>query len=303
MSAVEIPPSLTRLLTRQDNVVATWQLTVPLRRAAARAARRGEWRRLTKKTYLAAPAPPTPRQRAWAAALHGGSQARICGRNALVLLGWADELRAPFDVVVPHSVQPASGPEWLRIHRVSLALTGPAATPPHTWAHVAAARAAAWARTDREATLIVISALQQRLIEPRRLLQTVELLPRLPRRRLVAELVREFNGGAHSLNELDFAALCHRYDVPPPRRQAKRYDSAGQLRAIDVEFVTVSGKILRLEIEGIQHLNPDNYFADITRHNQLQIADPAVGLRVLSWTLSHEPAPFMTQLRAWVLEL
>ena len=85
MSAVEIPPSLTRLLTRQDNVVATCQLTVPLRRAAARAARRGEWRRLTKKTYLAAPAPPTPRQRAWAAALHGGSQARICGRNALVL--------------------------------------------------------------------------------------------------------------------------------------------------------------------------------------------------------------------------
>jgi hypothetical protein len=232
MSAMEIPPSLTRLLTRQDNVVATWQLTVPLRGAATRAARRGDWRRLTKKTYLAAPAPPTPGQRAWAAA-----------------------------------------------------------------------RAAAWARTDREATLIVISALQQRLIEPRRLLQTVELLPRLPRRRLVAELVREFNGGAHSLNELDFAAMCHRYDVPPPRRQAKRYDSAGQLRAIDVEFVTVSGKILRLEIEGIQHLNPDNYFADITRHNQLQIADPAVGLRVLSWTLSHEPAPFMTQLRAWVLEL
>lgn len=303
MSAVEIPRSVTELLVSQDNVVATWQLPIRLRRAAARAVRRGEWRRLTKKTYLAAATPPTQRQRAWAAALHCGPHARICGRNALVLLGWNGELDAPYDVVVPNTVQPAAGPQWLRIHRVSLAVTGPAAPPPHTSAHVATARAAAWARTDREAGHIVLSALQQRITEPQRLLQTVEQLPRLPRRRLIARLVKEFDGGAHSLNELDFGALCRRYNVPHPQRQTKRFDSAGQLRAIDVEFVTPSGRVLRLEIEGIQHLNPDNYVADITRHNRLQIADPAVGLRVFSLTLSDEPAPFMTELRGWVLEL
>jgi acyl transferase domain-containing protein len=300
---VEIPPFLTQLLARQENVVAMWQLPTPLRRAAARAVRRGHWRRLTKKTFLAAPTPPTQRQRAWAAALHGGSQARICGRNALVLLGWKDQLGTPYDIVVPHQVQPAPPPEWLRVHRVSLAVTGPAATPPHTSAHLATARAAAWASTDREATLIVISVLQQRLTEPGRLLNQLEKMPRLPRGQLIAEMVKEFSHGAHSLNELDFAALCQRYEVPLPQRQTKRLDSAGKLRAIDVEFVTPSGKVLRLEIEGIQHLNPDNYLADVTRHNRLQIADPAVGLRVLSWTLAHEPGPFMTELRGWVLEL
>ncbi len=235
--------------------------------------------------------------------LHGGSQARLCGRNALVLIGWEDELSAPYDIVVPHRVQPATPPGWLRVHRVSSAVTGPAANPPHTWAHLAIARGAAWARTDREAMLIVISSLQRRLTAPRRLLQTLEQMPRLPRRRLVADLVKEFIGGAQSLNELDFAALCRRYDVPPPRRQTRRYDSAGQPRAIDVEFVTPSGRVLRLEIEGIQHLNPANYVADTKRHNRLQIAQPAVGLRVPSWTLTHDPGPFMRELRSWVLEL
>jgi len=38
------------------------------------------------------------------------------------------------------------------------------------------------------------------------------------------------------------------------------------LRDIDVEFRTPSGRLLRLEIEGIQHLDPSNYLSDITRH-------------------------------------
>ena len=86
----------------------------------------------------------------------------------------------------------------------------------------------------------------------------------------------------------------------PPHRQTRRLDAKGKLRAIDVEFVTPSGRVLRLEIE--DHLEPQNYLADIDRHNQLQISDPAVGLRLSSWTLKHEAAPFMRKLRGWVLE-
>jgi hypothetical protein len=123
------------------------------------------------------------------------------------------------------------------------------------------------------------------------------------RRGLIAEVSAEYKDGVYSLNELDFTALCRRFKVPTPQRQTRRLDSAGVLRAIDVEFRTPSGKVLRLEIEGIQHLNPANYVDDITRHNRLQMADPAVGLRVAAWILQHEPAPFMQELRGWVLEL
>ena len=75
-----------------------------------------------------------------------------------------------------------------------------------------------------------------------------------------------------------------------------------RIQDVRVAVLTPSGRVLRLEIEGIQHLDPANYFADITRHNRLQMADPAVGLRVSSWTLKHEAAPFMRELRGWVLE-
>ncbi len=300
---MEIPEVLRDLLAQQDNVVAMWQLPVPLRRAATRAVKRREWRRLTKRTFLAAPCSPTERQRVWAAVLHGGESARLSGRNALVLHGWNGELTAPYDVAIPHDVQPVSGPEWMRIHRVAVPLTGPAAKPARTSAHLATAHAAAWARTDREAALMVISALQQRLTTPHRLRQALARLPRLPRRPIISELIAEFSGGAHSLNELDFAAMCRRHDVPEPRRQVKRFEGDGRLRAIDVEFLTPSGRVLRLEIEGVQHLDPANYFDDINRHNRLQMSNPAVGLRVSSWTLRHEAKPFMEELRGWVLEL
>ncbi len=257
---------------------------------------------MTSKTYVASPSRPSATQRAWAALLHCGPSARLSGRNALVLHGWDEVLAAPFDVAVPHRVQPAPGPTWLRIHRLSSEPTGPAALPARTSAHLATAHAAAWARTEREAAFIVISVLQQRLTTPDRLVRTLALMLRLPRRRLIAELAAEFLDGSHSLNELDFAALCRRHKVPRPHRQTRRFDTTGQLRAIDVEFRTPSDRLLRLEIEGIQHLDPRNYLADITRHNRLQIADPAVGLRVSSWTLKHEPAPFMRELRGWVLD-
>ncbi len=298
---MELPQEVRDYLAEQDNVVAMWQMTVPARRAAARAVRRKQWRRITKKTFLASACEPT--QRAWAAVLHCGSSALLAGRNALVLHGWKNELGAPYDVVVPHCVQKVPGPSWLRIHRVTVPLSGPAAKPARTCPHLATAHAASWARTDREASLIVISAFQQRITAAPQLLTVVKQLPRLPRRHLIADLVAEYLDGAHSLNELDFTALCRRFDVPLPSKQTKRFDSKGRLRAIDVEFVTPSGRVLRLEIEGIQHLEPDNYLDDITRHNRLQIADPAVGLRVSSWTLRHEPAPFMTELRGWVLEV
>lgn len=302
MWLVQIPDTVRSLLAQQDNVVATWQLPQSARRAAKRASKRGDWQSLTARTYLAAPSQASASQRAWAAALHCGLSARLSARNALTLHGWDEELGAPFHVAVPHCVQPRPGPEWLKIHRLSLEPTGPAAQPPRTSANLATAHAAAWARTDREAAFVVISVLQQRLTAPVRLVETLTHMPRLPRRALIAELAAEFKGGSHSLNELDFAALCRRYKVPSPQRQTRRIDSSGQLRAIDVEFQTTSGRVLRLEIEGVQHLDPLNYFDDINRHNRLQIAGPAVGLRVSSWTIKYEPAQFMKELRGWVLD-
>jgi hypothetical protein len=185
---------------------------------------------------------------------------------------------------------------------VSRLLVGPEAMPRRTSPHVAAAHAAAWARTDREARFIFISALQQRLISTVRLIDTLQTLLKLHRRRLVTDLVREYADGSHSLNELDFGALCRRFSVPAPIRQTRVYDINGVLRSIDVEFRTASGRKLRVEIEGLHHLDPAQYFADVDRHNDIALADPATSLRITTWHLRYEPATFMTGLRRAVVE-
>lgn len=126
---MEVPPPLRDLLARQDNVVATWQMPVGLRRNAARAARLGLWTRLSRHTLLASPAPASIGQQGWAAVLHFGRHARLSGRAALVLHGWNADFNLPFDVAVPHTVQTRAGPPWTRVHRLSVALTGPTARP------------------------------------------------------------------------------------------------------------------------------------------------------------------------------
>lgn len=300
-----MPPRLSQplrdLLPHQDNVVALWQLPTSERRAARRAAELRQWRPLSRQVFLAAPTDPTANQLMWAAVLHCGPQARLAGRTALILHGWRGELRAPHDVIVARSVRPRPAPGLVRVRRV-VGHTGTAALPARTGVHLATLHTAAWARSDREAMYAIISALQQRLTSPARLLDTLEPLPKLHRRQLIRGVIADFADGAQSLNELDFAGLCRRFGVPPPLRQRRVLDSRGRLRAIDAYFRTASGATIRVEIEGLHHLDPDQYFADITRHNELAFASPATSLRITTWHLRHEPAPFMRDLRRAVLE-
>lgn len=123
------------------------------------------------------------------------------------------------------------------------------------------AHAAAWARTDREAAFVVISALQQRLAEAGRLIAVAQGNRSLHRRRLIIRCAREYSDGIQSLNELDFARICRRYGLPEPMRQTIRYDKAGKCRWIDVEFTTEVGRTVLVEVEGLHHLDPDTWVA------------------------------------------
>ena len=179
-------------------------------------------------------------------------------------------------------------------------MTGPAALPLRTSPHVATLHAAAWATSDRQAMFTVVSVLQQRLTSPERLKSTLSSMPRLRRHQLIGEMACEYAAGAQSLNELDFAALCRRHFVPEPIQQTKVHDAHGKLRAIDARFRTASGREIRVEIEGLHHLDPDQYFADVDRHNDLAFSDPATSLRITTWHLRHDPVPFMTGL-GWAI--
>jgi len=107
----------------------------------------------------------------------------------------------------------------------------------------------------------------------------------------------EYRDGIQSLNELDFDVLCTRYGLPAPTRQVPVRDKRGKCRSIDVEF-RVGTSVLRVEVEGVGHLDPDEWLADIDRHNDIVLADHSTYLRVASITIRTQPDPFMRRLVA-----
>lgn len=58
----------------------------------------------------------------------------------------------------------------------------------------------------RQAALVVVSAVQQRITTPSRLGEELALVRRHPRRSWLGEIIRDVADGAHALGELDFAA-------------------------------------------------------------------------------------------------
>lgn len=287
---------LEQVLVCQHNVVGRWQMTRPQSRAAIRAVHNGEWQAPTTQVFVVGTAELSNEQRCWVALLHGGPGARLAGRTALTLHGWNQPLGIPIDVAIPVSVTRSKTPAWIRLHRIQ-EIVGPAAQPARVDVHRSVIQAASWARSDREAMFIVVSALQQRLVAADKIRQQ---LPRTcARRMLICDVTQEFCAGITSVNEHDFAALCRNWHLPEPVRQIRVYDGAGVLRAIDAEFRLPDGQVRRVEIEGMHHFEPSSVSADIDRHNELIVQGHAY-LRVLSFTIKYEPERLRPILTRWV---
>jgi hypothetical protein len=125
--------------------------------------------------------------------------------------------------------------------------------------------AASWAITDAAARTILAAGVQQRLVRATDMLRIVNAVPNLPRRKLIRVTLRDVGGGAHSLPELDFADLCRDFNLPLPSRQAVRLDSKGRRRWLDV-FWDEFGLVV--EIDGLFHMEADQWWSDMWRGNE-----------------------------------
>src|SRR4029453_12744412 len=70
---------------------------------------------------------------------------------------------------------------------------------------------------------------QQRLASGAQLVQAARLVSGRRPRPFVKMLVADIADGAHSLGELDFAAMCRRRGLPEPTRQAGRRGQLGRV--------------------------------------------------------------------------
>ncbi len=271
---------LTALIDAQHGVIARWQARRHLSEKAIRhRVETGRWRRVHRAVFRTYGGAVTLAQRHWIAVLaatpgpsiRDGTAACLGGISALLvhgLHGVATD-RVHLVVAAPRQVVP---PRGVVVHRIRLADQDrhPASHPPTTMLGRAVIDAAAWARSDDEARLVIAASFQQRLVTGAEIRDVLARMPTTRRRRLVIATVEDAAGGSHSLGELDLVKICRTAGLPLPTRQVRFRDSAGRLRYLDAVFDPWR---VAVEIDGAHHEEVLQRWDDLARENDMVIAD------------------------------
>src|SRR4051812_47836641 len=131
--------------------------------------RSGRWQRPHPKVLVACRGPISEEQGRWIAALAvgAGRPALLAGLTALRAHGLRGVDSQQVFVLVPSSRRGGAPPPGVRVHRtctLSPADGSRSRRPPRTSPARSVVDAAAWARSDREAALIIAATFQQRLV-------------------------------------------------------------------------------------------------------------------------------------------
>lgn len=227
----------------------------------------------------------------WLAVLDAGPRAALDGASSLVRAGLTKFVPERIRVSVPRGV-PVERSDWLDVRQTRRWSAEDLADDviPRTRNEVAAVRAGLWARSDRQAALLVSMAVQQDLVTPGQLAVQMLRIRRDKRRMLMNDLVLEVGGGAESLGEIDVARECRSRGMPEPSRQSVRRGREGRWY-LDVEWPQFG---VVLEIDGIHHAWAQNVVGDALRQNRLAL-DGSLVLRLPLSGLRFAPEAFFGQ--------
>ncbi len=264
--------------------------------AVSREVDNDRWTRLGTHTVALHTGLVDPAALRWRAVWEVAEQvALVDGVSALQAAGLTGYTEDVIHVSVPRGAQ-CPHVEGVRIHRVTRRADEAVSSGlPRTRLEVAALRGAAWARTDRQAALVLCLAVQQRLTTGQRLLAALPRVRNRGRRPFVRQVLKDIADGAQSLGELDFAEMCRQHGIPEPDRQVLRRTARGRIY-LDVRW---KGSRFVVEIDGAGHRVGLAVTDDNLRQNEVTLGDDRVlridlvGLRV------HEVA-FMEQVRRGV---
>lgn len=260
-----------------------------------RAVESGRWQMHGKRTVAVHTAPLDVVARRWRAVWEvGESIAAIDGPTALQAAGLKGYKDDRVHVSAKHSHN-TSGVRGVTIHKVIRRIPDEVVTlgVPRVHPAVAAVRAAHWAISDRQAALLLLMTVQQRLTTPARLAAAQQEVRGRTRRAFVHGVVHDIAFGAESLGELDFARLCRLKGLPEPSRQVVRHGPRGRIY-LDVRWGCCD---LVVEIDGAQHRVGLNVMLDNLRQNALVLAGDRV-LRIDVIGLRLESDLFLEQVTA-----
>jgi hypothetical protein len=266
-----------------DAGLTRWQIIAELRG--------GRWAAHLKQTVAVQTGDLSETGSWWSAVFEVGSGAALDGSTALRaagLRGFEDSIH----ISVPKSARPRR-PKGLIVHETRRRGPGDLmnSSLPRVRPAVAAIRAALWARSDKQAALVLAMCVQQRIVLPDELIAESATVRRHRRRRFLRTILADLTGGVQSIGELEFARLCRDFGLPEPDRQTRRLgpDKTFYLDAGWSQYDAIA------EIDGVHHLDPRQVHDDAVRQNELTITNSRV-LRIPLIGLRTNPGLYLSQL-------
>ena len=234
----------------------------------------GRWKAHGLQTVALHAGELTPEDHRWRAVWEiGQGIAAVDGVTALQAAGLKHYTDDTVHVSVVHRCAVKKVP-GVKLHKVIRRLPDElmGAGLPRTRPAVAALRAAYWAVSDRQAALILLMAVQQRIVTPDQLSAYSKQLRGRTRRKFILDVVGYVHDGVQSLGELDFAKLCRARGLPEPTRQVVVKGERGRMY-LDVRW---DHHALVVEIDGVQHREGLQVSADNLGRNEVTLRDDKV---------------------------
>jgi very-short-patch-repair endonuclease len=262
-------------------------------RAQVRARR---WRRCGTHAIATFTGPLDQTAQWWVALVEGGPRAMLDGETSLLVAGLQRYRPGAIRVTVPRGARirhRGTSIDIRQTRRWTSSDVEPTSILRRTRTPVAAVRAFIWAVSQRQGTLLLTMAVQQRLVSVEEL-ATEALRIRFDKRRAALHaVILDLAGGVQSLAEIDVLSGCRRRGMPEPDVQAVRRTEHGTY-FLDFRWSALG---VVLEVDGIQHLWVEQVIADALRHNEIALTgDVVLRLPVLGLRLA--PDAFFNQLAA-----
>ena len=256
------------LLARQDGVISRRQvLAAGATDDIERLLRRRLWGRIHRAVYVDHTGPPSRRQRHWAAVLFHWPAA-LSGSSALEVHGVRRHRLVAADAPVYVAVdgrRSLTSPAGVLVHRVTglehrvLWHLG----PPRVRIEHALLEVASQAQDEDTAIGLIADACQAGHTTPRRLLDVLARLPKLPRRRLLVTILSDVACGAYSVLERRYLVRVERPHGLPGGQRQRRVRPGRTVAYRDVGYVAVG---VVVELDGrLGHEAPTDRWKDLER--------------------------------------
>lgn len=253
------------------------------------------WQPVGRHSVCLYTGPLTLEAQRWAAVFEGGPRAFLDGTTSLIASGLKNFNEDRMRVSVPKGAKVSRRTKGLDI-RETRRWCADDVTPtgvPRSRIPVAAIRAALWAKSDRQAALILTMTVQQGLCTAETLGREALRIRRDKRRAFVHALIIDLAGGITTLGELDVLRGCRERGLPEPDAQVLYRAANGKYY---LDFRWKRWKVV-VEVDGIQHEWAEQIVGNALRQNALAIAGDTV-LRLPLLGLRVAPDDFFDQIEA-----